>query len=284
MLQVDNISVKVGRKGPTLLHDVSLKAAAGEFIVVLGANGAGKSTLLRAIGGGLDVASGTICWKDRLVKDWDLADMALERGFLDQHSTVPFAFTAREVVMMGRYPHLDKAAGPMDAVAVDRALDVMRAMPYMHRTMPSLSGGEQKRIHIARIIAQLENGKNEATLMLLDEPLNDLDVKHQHALLAFAQSRTRAGHCVVAVLHDVNMASQYADRIILMGKGMVIAQGTPSEVLKANNLSVAYDMDAHVTTHPITGSPWVHFGDVFAQCPAHLKNDNTYIETMPAEA
>lgn len=259
MLLVDNISVKVGRKGPALLRNVSFQAAPGEFTTVLGANGAGKSTFLRAIAGALEVASGSIHWNGRLLMDRNLLEMARERAMLDQLSMVPFMFTGREVVTMGRYAHIEQG-GEETGTAVDKAIDVMRAGRYQHRPMPSLSGGEQKRIHIARIIAQLDDSSPGPKLMLLDEPLNDLDVKHQHALLDFAQERARAGNCVIAVLHDVNMASQYADRILLLGNGITIAQGTPEEVLNSANLALAYGMEATVTEHPITAKPWVHFG------------------------
>lgn len=259
MLQMEHISVQAGHKGPVLLNDISLQCRPGELLVVLGANGAGKSTLLRAIGGELPVR-GDIRWKGSPIHDLSLAGLACERACLDQHGEVPFAFTAREVVMMGRYPHTGHLPGLSDEAAVERAMHLMQVTPYQHREMPSLSGGERKRAQVARIIAQLDNGRPGPTLLLLDEPLNDLDVKHQHGLMKFARQHAEAGHCVLAVLHDLNMAARHGHRLLLLKHGRALALGTPREVLTPAHLSKAYDMPAHVLAHPVDGGPWVHFG------------------------
>ncbi len=260
MLEVDQISVLAGRKGPVLLHHVSFDCRPGELLVVLGANGAGKSTLLRALGGELPLLAGAIMWKGAATATYALDVLARERAFLEQQGAVPFAFTAREVVMMGRYPHAGDLPGQADEEAVDRAVHLMQIARFQHREMPSLSGGERKRAQVARVIAQLDNGTHGPTLMLLDEPLNDLDVKHQHALMKFARQQADAGHCVVAVLHDLNMAARYGHRMLLLKNGHTLAHGLPAEVLTSANLTKAYDMPAHVLHHPVDGGPWVHFG------------------------
>lgn len=260
MLEVEHIVVQAGRKGPILLDDISLECRPGELLVVLGANGAGKSTLLRAIGAELPLRNGAVRWKGSAVQELALDKLACERAFLDQHGAVPFAFTAREVVMMGRYPHSGNGPGPADEEAVEHAMHLMHVTPYQHREMPSLSGGERKRAQISRAIAQLDNGRSAPTLLMLDEPLNDLDVKHQHALMKFARQHAEAGHCVLVVLHDLNMAARYGHRLLLLKHGRALALGTPHEVLTATNLTKAYDMPAHVLPHPVDGGPWVHFG------------------------
>jgi len=260
MLEVDHISVRAGRRGPVLLHDVAFTCPPGTLLAVLGANGAGKSTLLRSIGGEMPPATGTVRWKNTPIADLSLEALARERAFLDQQSVVPFAFTAREVVMMGRYPHGEGTA-PADIAAVERAMELMHVPPFGDREMPALSGGERKRAHIARTVAQLDGGP-APTLLMLDEPLNDLDVKHQHALMKFARQHAEAGHCVLAVLHDLNIAARYAHRMLLMKHGRTLAIGTPREVRTADHLTYAYDMPAHVLPHPVDGGPWVHFGMV----------------------
>lgn len=259
MLEVDHITIAAGRKGPVLVDDVSFQVAPGCLLAVLGANGAGKSTLLRAIGGEGHVARGTVRWKGAPVAAIPLEGIARERAFLDQHSAVPFAFTVREVVMMGRYPHFSAVPSNADEAAVDRAMERMRITQLQHRPMPSLSGGERKRAHIARAMAQLDNGGGPS-LLLMDEPLNDLDVKHQLGVMAHARTYAEAGHCVVAVLHDVNLAARYAHRILLMAGGRTLALGAPREVLTPQVLEKAYGMPAMVMPHPMTGTPWVHFG------------------------
>lgn len=259
MLHVDHITVRAGRKGPVLVDGVSFQLGAGRMLAVLGANGAGKSTLLRTIGGERPLAAGAVRWKGVHVWDIGLSAIARERAFLDQHSAVPFAFTVREVVMMGRYPHFSAVPAEADEAAVDRAMQRMHIAGLQHRPMPSLSGGERKRAHLARVLAQLDNGREDASLLLLDEPLNDLDVKHQHALLAHARAHAGMGNCVVAVLHDVNMAAQYAHLVLVMAEGRTLAFGTPRDVLTPDVLVRAYGMSASVVRHPINGSPWVHF-------------------------
>lgn len=259
MLQVDKLSVTAGRNGPVLLNDISFQVRPGCLLAVLGANGAGKSTLLRAIGGEGHVSGGSVRWKDQRMVDIPLATIARERAFLDQHSAVPFAFTVREVVMMGRYPHFSTVPSAADEAAVDRAMAHMHIAALQHRPMPSLSGGERKRAHIARAMAQLDNGA-DSSLLLMDEPLNDLDVKHQHAVLAHARTYAEAGHCVVAVLHDVNLAARYAHRILVLASGRKLALGAPGDVLVPEVMEQAFGMPAHVVPHPLTRTPWVHFG------------------------
>lgn len=259
MLHVDAISVRAGRKGPVLLQGISFHGLGGEVLVVLGANGSGKSTLLRTIGGELRPMSGSLRWKGVPLDEHRLEDLARERAFLDQQSRVPFAFTAREIVRMGRYPFYTSAPDAEDEHAVDTALQAMHANSFQHRTMPTLSGGEQQRVHIARVLAQLHKPATQA-LLLMDEPLNDLDIKHQHAVLELARQKAREGACVIVVLHDVELATRYADRLLLMKGGRIVGLGTPEEVLDPCLLSSVYDMPAEVITDPVTGEQRVWFG------------------------
>lgn len=259
MLHVDHIFVRAGRKGPQLLHGLSFQAHAGEVIVVLGANGSGKSTLLRTIGGELKAEKGRIRWKDVPLDRHPLQELARERAFLDQQSRVPFAFTAREIVRMGRYPFFANVPSAADEQAVDIALRAMHAEGFQHRTMPTLSGGEQQRVHIARVLAQL-HGVSAGALLLMDEPLNDLDIKHQHAVLELAREKASEGACVIVVLHDVELATRYADRLLLMKGGRIVGLGTAEEILDPELLSAVYDMPAEVIVDPITGEHRVRFG------------------------
>ncbi|MCB0763923.1 MAG: heme ABC transporter ATP-binding protein [Flavobacteriales bacterium] len=260
MLHVDRIAVRAGRSGPVLLHDVSLTVAPGCLLAVLGPNGSGKSTLLRAIGGELPVVRGSIRWKQQHIDAWDLYRIARERAFLDQHSTVPFAFTAEEVVMMGRYPYFMSVPSRADHVAVEAAMRIMHLEGFRGRVMPGMSGGEQQRTHIARVLAQLDDRRTGPSLLLLDEPLNDLDIVHQHAVMQQARDHAEAGNCVVAVIHDVNLAVQYAHRIALMGQGRLLACGSIDETIDEELLSFTYGLPAKVSRHPFLGIPWIHFG------------------------
>lgn len=259
MLRLEDISVQVGRKGPTLLQGITFEAYPGEVLVVLGANGSGKSSLLRTIGGELDPQHGAVHWMGRPMAAHRLGDLAKERAFLDQQSRVPFAFTAREIVRMGRYPYYVNTPSDLDEEAVDLALEAMHAEGFQHRTMPSLSGGEQQRVHIARVMAQLHACAGPS-LLLMDEPLNDLDIKHQHAVLGMARGKAAEGACVVIVLHDVDLAARYADRILLMHKGRLMGHGRPTDILDPEVLEAVYDMPAEVVVDPRTGEQRVRFG------------------------
>lgn len=259
MLRVNDLTILAARNGPALVREVTFSTAPGTMLAVLGANGAGKSTLLRALAGERGHRTGRVLWKGVEVDGIPLGDLARERAFLDQQSAVPFAFTVREVVMMGRYPHFSAMPSTADERAVDAALERMHLTDLQHRIMPSLSGGERKRAHIARVLAQLDRGGSSASLLLMDEPLNDLDVKHQHTLLAHARNLAEQGHCVLAVLHDVNMAARYAHRVLLMAGGRMLAHGRPSDVFTHDRLEAAYGIRTAVLEHPLTGDPWVHF-------------------------
>lgn len=226
---------------------------------MLGANGSGKSTLLRTIGGELQPTTGTVHWKGAPLGRYRIEELARERAFLDQQSRVPFAFTAREIVAMGRYPFYSSVPDAKDEHAVDVAIRDMHAEGFQHRTMPTLSGGEQQRVHIARVLAQLHKPAASA-LLLMDEPLNDLDIKHQHAVLTLAREKAQEGACVIVVLHDVELATRYADRLLLLKAGGIVGLGTPEEVLDPALLTSVYDMPAAVIVDPITGERRVRFG------------------------
>ena len=259
MLKVDHLTWHTPRDRKRLLRDVSFAVEAGELVVVLGPNGAGKSTLLRLLAGDLAVQEGEVRWKDRPMKGHDPKELARSRAVLGQHNAVGLAFTVEEVVRMGRYPYYGNVPSRNDDQAVDRALQGAHLDVLRPRVLDTTSGGEQQRTHIARVFTQVDNTAPGPRLLLLDEPLNDLDIRHQHALMDGAKSFAKAGHCVLAVLHDVNMAAQYADRILLMQAGRINASGAPDEVLTAAILSEAYGLTAQVMPHPCHACPLVFF-------------------------
>lgn len=259
MLKVEHLTWHTARERKRLLRDVSFGVQPGELVVLLGPNGAGKSTLLRLLAGDIPVQGGKIHWNGRTMKSRDPRDLARSRAVLGQHNAIGLAFTVEEVVRMGRYPYYGNTPSRLDGEAVDRAIRTAHIDVLRERIMDTTSGGEQQRTHIARTFTQVDNGAPGPRLLLLDEPLNDLDVRHQHALLNAAKSFAKEGHCVLAVLHDVNMAAQYADRILLMKAGQIEASGAPEEVLTAAILSEAYGLSAQVMPHPCHACPLVFF-------------------------
>lgn len=235
-------SVSLRRGGRLLLDGVSLDLRPGELHAVLGANGAGKSSLLRVLAGEWTAHAGDVRLNGRPMRDWSLSERARQRAVLPQDDELRFGFTAEEVVGLGRLAVAsNRSIG--DAAAVRAALVETGTLHLAERDHTSLSGGERQRVQLARVLAQLA-GDGTADLngryLLLDEPTAALDLAHQHGFLTLARARAARGAGVLAVLHDINLAAQYADRISLLGEGRLVAQGTVSETLRADHLRSAF--------------------------------------------
>jgi len=274
MLSVKDISFSVGDRA--LLSGLNFEATPGEFIAILGPNGAGKSTLMKLIGGQLEAAAGEISWRDQDVRKGCQKTLARQRAVLTQHTQVAFDFSVESIVLMGRYPHFRNAPGRQDEIAVCQALSDTDMTSYSERNIQTLSGGEQQRTHISRVLAQLfeEEQQNDAKLLLLDEPLNNLDIRHQHNILQYSAGYSQKGNVVLAVLHDINMAAMYAHKVLLMKQGRLLAFGTPHEVLTDQLLTTCYDFPARVTRNPFHNIPQVHFG-----CPVAPAGEHSILST-----
>jgi iron complex transport system ATP-binding protein len=219
--------------GRAVLQDVSLAGDAGEVLALVGPNGAGKSTLLAALAGDLRPATGEVLLAGRSPRRWGPRRLAGIRAVLTQQWAVEFPFTARQIVEMGR------AAAPREAradarAAVDGALAAADAAHLAEVPVTAMSAGERARVGLARVLAQ------DARILLLDEPTAALDIRHQHLVLAEARAQARRGRLVVVVLHDLNLAAGYADRIALLAAGRLEAVGGPAEVLDADRLERAF--------------------------------------------
>jgi iron complex transport system ATP-binding protein len=228
-------------------------------VALLGENGAGKSTLLAAMAGDRTLARGRVTLAGRPLKQWSAIELARRRAVLPQRTTVAFGFTALEVVLMGRYPHSHGAHVRTDIEIAYRALACLDADRFAGRSVQTLSGGEAARVHLARVVAQLWDV--DGAVLLLDEPTASLDPAQQRrtlgAISALARDRALA---VLIVLHDVNLAARYADRIALMRQGRILVQGPPADVLIAEQIQVCYGIEAQVLAHPGDGGPLVVFG------------------------
>jgi len=229
-----------------LVSGVSLDTAAGEVVAVVGPNGAGKSTLLRLLAGDLAPTTGDVRILDEPVAGAALGDLALRRSFLGQHPASDVPFIVSDVVTMGRHPHRGRPENTADADrdAVDSALDATDTQDVANRVFATLSGGEQQRVNVARILAQ------EAPVTLLDEPTAALDIGHQELVMQSLRTVAGSGGAVVAVLHDLNLAAVFADRVLLLDGGKVVSVGTPQEVLREQNLSSVYRHPVRVIDHP----------------------------------
>jgi iron complex transport system ATP-binding protein len=246
VLQVDRVGIQASSRW--LVRDVSFSLERGEVLAILGPNGAGKSTLLGALAGDISLAEGAVMLDGRPLGSIKPLELARRRAVLPQQTFVQFSFTAREIVEMGRSA-ID--ADRIDQGAVDRVLLATEAYDLQHRIFPTLSVGEQTRVSLSRVLAQ------ETPFLLLDEPTAALDLRHQQLVMEIARDLANRGAALVVVMHDLNLASAYADRILLLREGRMVMLGTPRETLTEAVLSEIFGCRVGVIAHPETGLPLV---------------------------
>lgn len=235
-----------------LVNDVTIDVKSGGLTAVIGPNGAGKSTLLRVVAGDMPPTAGTVAYGTTSISSLSIAKRALLRSVLPQQHSSEIAFTVYEVVSMGRYPyqHGGLTEDTSEGEAVESAINALDLRNLQDRQVLSLSGGEQQRVAIARIVAQ------DAPIVLLDEPTTALDIKHQESVMALIADLGARGRTVLAVLHDLNLVSHF-DQAVLMHEGRVAAQGAPEDVLTADSLSSVYGHPIDVVEHPTRPGPLV---------------------------
>ena len=259
MLQACDIRVDLGQA--TVLHGVSLSVTAGEIVAVLGPNGAGKSTLLTVLSGALTPRTGHASLEDRPLAKWAPQALARKRAVLPQHSELAFSFRVLEVVLLGRSPHAGISSREKDLAIAKAALMETEANHLTDRIYTTLSGGERQRVQMARILAQINFSATKDHIadryLLLDEPTSSLDLAHQHATLETARRAADRGIGVMAILHDLNLAAMYADRIVVLHEGRVAAEGAPEDVLTEAMVHHAFDLSVSITRHPTRGCPHV---------------------------
>jgi len=244
--------------GTTLLADVSVAVEAGEVLVVVGPNGAGKSTLLRTLAGDLVPTSGEVLMGGRPLAAWPLRERAKTRAVLPQESELAFPFSAGDVVLLGRSPYAVGSETPHDRTIARLAMRRTGTLHLEDRAYPTLSGGERQRVHAARVLAQIwDTESTRPRVLLLDEPTSSLDLAHQHAILEVARDMADAHCAVVCVLHDLNLAAQYATNIAVMSGGRLRALGRPARTLTPELLREVFAIDALVVPHPELPCPLV---------------------------
>jgi iron complex transport system ATP-binding protein len=251
LIEADAVCMKI--RHATLLDRVSARFRGGETVAIVGPNGAGKSTLLRLLSGDLRCTGGGVRLKGRDLASYSSRDLASHRVMLSQHVSVSFPFTVEEIVFMGAGDRARAAAQPL----VDAALDELELDPFRHRELPTLSGGEQQRAHFARVLVQLACGEADhgPGVLLLDEPTSSLDLRYQINLVEVAKRRARSGTAVVAVLHDLNLAVRFADRIIVLRQGAVAADGSPTETITDRMIADVFDVETSIGSEG--GQPYV---------------------------
>ena len=244
--------ITVGYGEHTVLKSVSLAIEQGGFLGILGPNGCGKTTFLRSLSKVLKPEDGVVYIDGKAVSSYDAKTFAKTVGCVSQETETGFEFSVRDIVLMGRHPHIGRLA-PLtaeDYAIADEAMRFTNTLQFKDRLVTELSGGERQRVLIAKTLAQ------QPKILLLDEPTNHLDVCHQIEILQLIRSLTPK-ITVIGVLHDLNLASYFCDRIVLMEKGQILSVGTPAEVLTPERVYDVFSVRMIVSPHPVTGKPYL---------------------------
>jgi iron complex transport system ATP-binding protein len=246
LLTADNLSFAYD--GRPVLKEVSLAVEAGEFAGLIGANGSGKTTLLRLLLGLLPASAEVWLCGDPL-ESLGRREVARRATMVPQDTRIDFAFTAREIVAMGRTPYLGRFTPerPVDREAIARALRETGTEELAERPVTEVSGGERQRIHLARALAQ------ETRVILLDEPTANLDLAHQYEALELVREFARSGGAALAAIHDLSLAARFCDRLLLLSDGKIAAAGSPPEVITESNLARHFALRARVRRDEETG-------------------------------
>jgi len=252
-IEARSLSVRYRGAGRPALDGVSFQVPPGTFFAVLGPNGSGKSTLTRALLGAVPVESGEALLDGRETGSWKRRELARAVGAVPQSEPLPFPMTVRELVGMGRYAHLGplESEGPKDRAAVEAALERCDVAPLADRLVQTLSGGELQRVRIARALAQ------QPRALILDEPTASLDIRHEMAILELLRGSAECGITVLLVTHHLDLAARFADRILLLDRGRLVAAGAPGQVLTPKTVETVYRWPVAVEADELTGSPRV---------------------------
>lgn len=252
MIRASDISVVAG--GKRLLDDVTVCVRPGRVTALIGPNGAGKSTLISVLAGERKPDRGDVFLDGVSLCRIPPLALARRRAVLLQQSSLDFAFTVEEVIELGRLPFSGTQAQLFDAEAIGEAARLAGVLPFLSRSYQTLSGGEKQRVQFARAMAQIwrpgEYAASETRYLILDEPTSALDLQHQRRVLEAARRLANEGAGVLAAIHDLNLASAYADDAALLKGGRVIASGTARDVLTASALGACFDVEVEILTRP----------------------------------
>lgn len=250
MIEVNRLSKSFD--GRTVVNDVSFAVHEGETLGIIGPNGSGKSTLLKLISGVDHPDSGGIRLLGKALKSYSRKELARMLAVLQQDALPPVGFTVREVLEMGRFPFQNWLGEEADDKSglIEGILNHLRLTPFASRTLEYLSGGERQRVALGKVMAQ------QPRLLLLDEPTTYLDIGYQMQMMDTVRRwQSEEKLTVVAVLHDLNLAAQYCNRLLLIHQGSIVKIGTPWEVLDRALIKEVYETEPIVTAHPVTGVP-----------------------------
>ncbi len=253
MLNTKNIYYSIGKK--EILKNINIYFLPGEFNMILGPNGSGKSTFLKIFSGELKPTKGEVFVDDKNLSKIKKNELAKVRAVMTQQPELSFPLSVEEVVMMGRYPHFDFNPAKKDETICDEAFEKMQIEHLKGRNYLTLSGGEKQRVQFARVLAQIwEKPETGNRYLFLDEPLANLDINYQQAFLKLAKELVQFNTVIVAVMHDINLAIQYADKLFFLKAGELVANGKPLDILSEKLIKEVFDVDTRIITNPIDGT------------------------------
>lgn len=249
---VENLHIKLGEQD--IITGINLSLASGNFFGIIGPNGAGKTTLLKSITGDLALDQGAVYINGRSLKELKSREHAREVAYVAQNTPEDLEFNVLDYVLLGRYPYLGllENEGAEDLAFAKEAMERTNTWSLREKRINQISGGERQRVIMARAMTQC------TPIILLDEPISQLDLYHQLELMDTLQEMVEEdGKTVVAVLHDLNIASQYCDYLVLLNGGRIVGQGTPGEVICPEVISSLYNLQIQIAQNPETGRPYI---------------------------
>ena len=250
----EHISYKIKKKA--ILQDCSLVVSPGRFTAVAGPNGAGKTSLLRIMSHEITKHSGNVLLNGMNVTDMRHKELSEQRAVLPQHTTVNFPFTIEQIVEIGRYPH--RTTRTENEKIIDEVMLCTNVYHLKGRLYQSLSGGEQQRVQMARVMAQIWDEREQARFLLLDEPTSSLDLAQQHSLLELIRDLCRRNIGVLSIIHDLNLAAQYADEVIFLKEGKTTAYGSVSNVMTKEIIEETFGHPVNVRYDERTDRPVIY--------------------------
>ena len=256
MLKAKGINFSIGNK--QILQDINLEFLPGQFNMILGPNGSGKSTFLKIFSGELQGYSGEVFYGNKKLESIKKTELAKVRAVMSQQPELSFPLMADEVVMMGRYPHFGFQPTKKDEAICKQVMARMNIECFSDRNYLTLSGGEKQRVQYARVLAQIwEPPATGCRYLFLDEPLTSLDINYQQEFLQIAREFTKEHTILVAVMHDINLAIQFADQLFFLKEGKLVAKGGVKQILTADLIKDVFNVDVFVMQNPVNNKPMV---------------------------